>query len=83
MFTMTNSGYFHPACNPLAVVCDYHVFVGKVELPGVFEDEMLTLFPLRVLIFQVNSESFDVFDPCGDTATVSARALPLNTYTLL
>lgn len=48
--------------------------MGKVELSGVFEDEMLTLFPLRVLVFQVDSESFHVFDPCGDTAAAAASA---------
>lgn len=45
----------------------YRGSVGKVELSGVFEEEMLTLLPLRVLIFQVDSESFNVLDPCGDT----------------
>lgn len=45
----------------------YRGSVGKVELSGVFEEEMLTLLPLRVLIFQVDSESFNVLDPWGDT----------------
>lgn len=53
----------------------YRVFVGKVELSGVFEDEMLALFPLWVLVFQINSESSDMFDPCRDRTTVSAGML--------
>lgn len=56
------------------VVGVYRVSVGKVELSGVFEDEMLTPFPLWVLIFQIDSESFHVFDPCGDTAAATASA---------
>lgn len=50
---------------------DYRVPVGEVELPGVFEAEMLTPFPLWVLVFQVDSESFNVLNPCGDTASKS------------
>lgn len=45
----------------------YHVPVGEVELPWVFEDEVLTLFPFWILVFQINPEAFDVLDSCRNT----------------
>lgn len=66
-------------CEAVADCClRYRVFVGKVELSGVFEDEMLALLPLWVLVFQINSESFNMLDPWRDTATVSAGMFPLS-----
>lgn len=43
---------------------------------------MLTAFALWVLIFQIDSESFHVFDPCGDTAAASAWTVPLSSHPL-
>ena len=40
----------------------HHVLVGEVELPGLFEDHVLTLLPLWVLVLQVHPEPLDVFD---------------------
>ena len=48
------------------------MLVGEVELSRVFEDEVLTLFPFWILVLQINSEAFDVFDPWRDTTTSSA-----------
>lgn len=56
----------------------YRVLVGEVELSWVFEDEVLTLFPFWILVLQVNSEAFNVFNPCRDTtaSSVSPRLHP-------
>lgn len=43
--------------------------VGEVELPRVFEDQVLALFPFWILVLQVNSEAFDVFNPCRESET--------------
>lgn len=45
----------------------YRVPVGEVELPRVFEDEVLTLLPFWILVFQINPEALDVLDTCRDT----------------
>lgn len=56
----------------------YRVLVGEVELSWVFEDEVLTLFPFWILVLQVNSEAFNVFNPYRDAtaSSVSPRLHP-------
>lgn len=57
------------------VVGVYRVFVGKVELSGVFEDEVLAALPLRVLVLQIDPESLNVFDPCAHATAAASHTL--------
>lgn len=54
----------------------YRVLVGEVELSWVFEDEVLTLFPFWILVLQVNSEAFNVFNPCRDATATGSSVSP-------
>lgn len=61
----------------------YRVLVGEVELSWVFEDEVLTLFPFWILVLQVNSEAFNVFNPCRDATASSVSPRLLSSFLFL
>lgn len=48
------------------LIFTYNILEGEIELPRVLQDHVLALFPLRILVLQINTKSFYMLDTCMD-----------------
>lgn len=44
----------------------YNILEGEIELPRVLQDHVLALFPLRILVLQINPKTLYMLNTCMD-----------------